>query len=166
MQEPPTRVTTGHNGHHLLFLVTFLVAPKALEAKPASISTCLLRWNTLLHILNIAWLTASPVQHCFFCSFLFVCWGICFYFVLYLFVRLLSRTSFFSCGFIQFQKAALTLGSFTFPSLLLQMVLLSCNSKIFGCWGQQVINKLVLVSFSSQSGTRVEMHLLWTSFSH
>lgn len=66
-----------------------------------------------------------------------------------------------------FQKAVLALGSLTLPSLLLQMVLLSCNSEVFGQGGQQVIiHELFLAAFSSQSGARVEMHLLWTSFSH
>lgn len=75
----------------------------------------------------------------------------------------LSRTFFFSfCSFIWFlsQKAVLALGSLTLPSPLLQMVLLSFNSKIFGHRGQQVIiHQLFLAAVSSQSGTRVEMHL-------
>lgn len=163
MQEPPTRVTTGHNGHYLLLLV-ISCCPQSTGGK-----ACF-----HLHLPTKKKHFAPCPKHslvdCFFSAmllflFLFVCLLVLFY--TSLFVCLYAELpSFPVVLYSLFQKAALTLGSFILPSLLLQMVLLSCNSKIFGCWGQQVIHKSVLVSFSSQWGTRVEMHLLWKSFSH
>lgn len=157
-------MTTGHNGHHPLLPVTLLGAPRAGKAS--------FKLHLPTKMKHFAPCPKDSLVDCFFNAvLLFLGFGGFFcLFVVWFGWGFFEQNNFFSFAvalYGLFQKAALALGSLILPSLLLQMVLLSCNSKIFGHRGQQVIiHKLFLASFSSQSGTRVEMHLLWTSFSH